>query len=350
MANNNSATSSRKLDHLKAVLEGRVSFRHVTPGFERYRFEHCALPELDFDAVNLSTSFLGKELRAPLLISPVTGGANAADNLSPELINRRFAETAQELGIALGVGSQRAALESPDLRYTYAVRDVAPDALLMANLGAVQLNYGYGVDECRRVVDMIEADALVLHLNPMQEYFQNDGDLDFSGLLPNIKRVCARLDVPVVVKEVGWGLSAQVSRQLVEAGVAAIDVAGAGGTSWSEVEMTRSNDDGKHAIAQTFADWGIPTTDALVAIRSALPAVPVIASGGVRSGLDVAKAIALGADLAGMASPLLVAVHESIDALHHVLTRTIEELRLAMFGTGSGTLDDLRRPGLLQHP
>jgi isopentenyl-diphosphate delta-isomerase len=153
-----------------------------------------------------------------------------------------------------------------------------------------------------------------------------------------------------VVKEVGWGLSAQVSRQLVEAGVAAIDVAGAGGTSWSEVEMTRSNDDGKHAIAQTFADWGIPTTDALVTIRSALPAVPVIASGGVRSGLDVAKAIALGADLAGMASPLLVAVHESIDALHHVLTRTIEELRLAMFGTGSGTLDDLRRPGLLQHP
>jgi len=343
-------TSERKLAHLRASLEENVSFRHLTTGFERYRFLHCPLPELDFAALDLSTTFLGKPLRAPLLISPMTGGAEAVGDLSPALINRRLAEAAQELGIGLGVGSQRAALEHPELAYTYQVRDLAPDVLLLANLGAVQLNYGYGPAECQRAVEMIEADGLILHLNPLQEYFQPQGNLNFTGLLGKIEAVCRALEVPVIIKEVGWGIPAEVAKQLVEAGVAAIDVAGAGGTSWSEVERLQATDPMKRAIAETFADWGIPTAEALVAVRQALPEVELVASGGLRTGLDVAKALALGADLAGIAAPLLAAAHRSAEALHATLAQVLEELRLTMFITGSATLAELRRPGLLIVP
>lgn len=343
-------TSERKLAHLRASLEKDVSFPHLTTGLEWYRFLHQALPELDFAALDLSTTFLGKPLRAPLLISSMTGGAEAVGDLSPALINRRLAEAAQELGIGLGVGSQRAAFEHPELVHTYQVRDLAPDILLLANLGAVQLNYSYGPEECRRAVEMIRADGLILHLNPLQEYFQSGGNLNFAGLLSKIEAVCRALEVPVIVKEVGWGISAKVAQQLVQAGVAAIDVAGAGGTSWSEVERLQATDLMKQAIAETFSDWGIPTAEALVRVRQALPDIPLIASGGIRSGLDVAKAVALGADLAGIAAPLLAAAHESAEALHAALAQVLEELRVAMFCTGSATLADLRRPGLLIGP
>lgn len=340
-------TSDRKLAHLRASLEGDVSFPRLTTGLERYRFLHQALPELDWADVDPRCTFLGHPLCAPLLISSMTGGAEASGDVSPGEINLRLAQAAQEFGLALGVGSQRAALEHPELVHTYQVRHVAPDILLLANLGAVQLNTGYGPDECQRAVEMIGADGLILHLNPLQEVFQSQGNLNFAGLLGKIEAVCRALEVPVIVKEVGWGISAKVAKQLVRAGVAAIDVAGAGGTSWSEVERFQGPDSMKGAIAETFADWGIPTSEALVAVREILPRIPLIASGGIRTGLDVAKAVALGADVAGIAGPLLRAVHDSSARLQDLIERILEELKLAMFATGSATLAELRRPGLL---
>jgi len=342
-----SRTSERKLTHLRASLEGDVSFPRLTTGLGEYRFLHQALPELDWADVDLRCTFLGHSLCAPLLISSMTGGAEASGDLSPEEINLRLAQAAQEFGLALGVGSQRAALEHPELAHTYQVRHVAPDILLLANLGAVQLNYGYDVAECRRAVEMIEANGLILHLNPLQEYFQPQGNLNFSGLLGKIEALCQALEVPVIVKEVGGGICPQVAKKLIQAGVAAIDVAGAGGTSWIKVEGQLTPDPVKRHVAHTFADWGIPTAEALIAVREALPQIPLIASGGLRSGLDVAKAVALGADVAGIAGPLLSAAHDSLARLQGLIPRILQELKLAMFATGSTTLTDLCRPGVL---
>jgi len=342
-----SGIPERKLSHLRASLESDVSFRRLTTRLERYRFFHQALPELDWAGIDLHSTFLGHHLSAPLLISSMTGGAEPSEDLSPHSINLRLAQAAQEFGLALGVGSQRAALECPDLAHTYQVRHVAPDVLLLANLGAVQLNYGYGVAQCRGVVEMIQADGLILHLNPLQEYFQPQGNLNFAGLLDKIQAICQGLEVPVIVKEVGWGISPQVARQLVQAGVAAIDVAGAGGTSWVQVEGQLAPDALKRRVADTFADWGIPTAEALIAVRRAVADTPLIASGGIRTGLEVAKVLALGADVAGIAGPLLLAAHDSSAALRQLIKQILEELRLTMFGTGSRTLCELRRPGLL---
>jgi len=341
------STAERKLRHLRTTLQRDVSFPHLSTGLERYRFLHHALPQLEWSEVNLQCSFLGHPLQAPLLISSMTGGAEPSADLSPKLINLRLAEAAQHFGLALGLGSQRATFEHPQLAHTYQVRQVAPDILLLANLGAVQLNYGFGLAECQRAVEMVEADALVLHLNPLQEYFQPQGNLNFSGLLQKIEAICHGLEIPVIVKEVGWGIAPSVAQQLVQAGVAAIDVAGAGGTSWAEIEGRLTGDPIKQHVAHTFADWGIPTAEALTGVRKALPHIPLIASGGIRTGLDVAKAVALGADLAGIASPLLVVAHRSPEELHKALTQILEELHLAMFATGSATLADLRRPNLL---
>jgi isopentenyl-diphosphate delta-isomerase len=342
-----SQTPQRKLTHLRASLEGDVSFPHLTTGLDKYRFLHRALPELNWADVDLGCTFLGHSLRAPILISSMTGGAEASGDLSPHEINLRLARAAQQFGLALGVGSQRSALEYPQLAHTYQVRHVAPDILLLANLGAVQLNYGYGVAECLRVVEMIEADGLILHLNPLQEYFQPRGNLNFSGLLGKIETLCNALAVPVVAKEVGWGMSASVSTDLIRAGVSAIDVAGAGGTSWIEVEGQLTTDPVRRRVAATFADWGIPTAEALIAVREALPQTPLIASGGIRSGLDVAKSVALGADMAGIAGPMLWSAYDSPTQLDSLVERVLQELRLSMFATGSATLAQLRRPGLL---
>jgi len=219
-------TAARKADHIRINLEEDVR-SGLTTGLERYHFTHQALPELDLARVETQQALFGKTLRAPLLISSMTGGTEAA-----RLINRTLAAAAQAAGIAMGLGSQRAAIEHPELAHTFQVREVAPDILLFANLGAVQLNYSYGLDEFRRAVEMIQADALVLHLNALQEAVQPEGDSNFSGLLKKIEAVCRALPVPVIGKEVGWGISEQAARQLASAGIAAIDVAGAGGTSW----------------------------------------------------------------------------------------------------------------------
>jgi isopentenyl-diphosphate delta-isomerase len=332
-------TASRKSQHVQIVLHEDVAAKGVYTGFAAYRLPHEALPELDLAEIDTSTSFLGRAMRAPLLVSSMTGGAHDVTN-----INLALAEAAEHLGLAMGVGSQRSAIRDESLAYTYQVRQVAPNIPLLANLGAVQLNYGYGVDECRRAVEMIEADALILHLNPLQEAVQPEGNTDFSGLLKKIEQVCRALDVPVIAKEVGNGIGGRTAKRLVDAGVWGIDVAGAGGTSWSEVERFRHSTTSGARVAGAFADWGVPTTEAILQVRKVLPEVPLIGSGGIRSGVDMAKAIALGANLAATAKPALIpAVEErGTEAVIEGLQGYINELRVAMFCSGCGNLQDLR--------
>ena len=337
------ATQSRKADHLRICLDEEVQCRQVTTGLERYRFSHCCLPDLDRSDISLETTFLGKTLGAPLLISSMTGGTEQAKS-----INLRLAATAQQYRLAMGVGSQRVAVENPDVIDTFAVRRIAPDILLFANLGAVQLNYSYGLDQCQRVVDWLEADALILHLNPLQECVQTKGDTNFRGLLAKIASLCEKLPVPVIAKEVGNGISAGMAKKLMQAGVAAIDVAGAGGTSWAKVEGERAQDAQQRRLGQTFADWGLPTAECLVSIRAMDNQVPLIASGGLRNGLDVAKTISLGADLAGMAFPFLQAASQSEAALAELVQILMAELTTVLFCTGNPTLADLRRAACLQ--
>jgi isopentenyl-diphosphate delta-isomerase len=335
---------SRKAEHLRVCLEEDVRAAGISSGFERFRFVHQALPEMDLSDVDLSTGFLDHDLAAPILISSMTGGTAEAGR-----INTNLARAAQELGLAMGVGSQRAAIESASLAESYQVRDVAPDILLFANLGAVQLNRGYGAEECARAIEMIDAQALVLHLNPLQECLQAGGDVQFGGLLDRIGRICHEVPFPVIVKEVGWGISAELAGQLAEAGVAAIDVAGAGGTSWSEVEGKRTMEEGRRQIARAFRDWGIPTAQCLQDVRKALPEHPVIASGGIGTGVEAAKALALGADLVGMAGGLLEAAAESGDQTIAVLKGVLTQLRIAMFCCGVGDLNALRQtPALVE--
>ena len=332
----------RKADHLRISLQEDVRFPRLSTGLERYRFVHRALPELDLAAVDLSTRLLGKLLPLPLLISSMTGGTPEA-----EAINRRLAQAAQARGVAIGLGSQRAALEEPTLARTFQVRELAPDILLLANLGAVQLNTGYTVEHCRRAVDMVTADALILHLNPLQEALQAEGNQNWAGLLDKIEAVCRALQVPVVVKEVGWGIGEEVARQLAAAGVAAIDVAGAGGTSWSEVERHRETNAARRRLAAAFSDWGIPTAEALLAARRGAPYLPLIASGGIRSGIDVAKSLALGATAAGIATPFLKAAVQSAEAVVELIDQIAAELRVAMFCAGAGNVAALQEPGRL---
>jgi isopentenyl-diphosphate Delta-isomerase len=333
----------RKRDHLKICLEENVEARGASTGLERYRLMHCALPEMALEDVQLSTQLYGKALAAPFLMSAMTGGAEIA-----EKVNKNLAAAAQKYGVAMGVGSQRAAIEEKRWEYTYQVRDVAPDILLFANLGAVQLNYGYGPQECKRAVEMIGADALVLHLNALQECLQPHGNTNFRGVLAKIGEVCQVLNVPVIVKEVGWGFSEEVAAKLRAVGVTGLDVAGAGGTSWSLVEGHRAKGNVARQIAEAFAGWGIPTALAIQLARKAAPDLPVIASGGFRSGAQAALAIALGADLVGIARPLLEAAMESAEATSEVMTFFVETCRIAMFSSGARDLAALRRAPMLR--
>jgi isopentenyl-diphosphate delta-isomerase len=329
---------SRKADHIRINLEADVASKGVSNGFEEYRFVPSALPDIDLSRVDTTTTVFGRVQAAPLLISCMTGGTAEARR-----INRNLARVAQDVGLALGLGSGRVLLEHPDLLDSFAVRSLAPDVLLFANLGAVQLNCGYDADDCRRLVSQLDADALVLHLNALQEALQPGGDANFSGLLRRIARVCRALDVPVVVKEVGWGLAADDVHALFEAGVSAVDVAGAGGTSWSEVERHRIGDPIRARVAGLFAGWGIPTAQALRAARAAAPGELVFASGGIRNGIELAKAIALGADLVGVAGPFLRAAAQNVAAAHALATELVETLRVCMFAVGTNSIGGLRR-------
>ncbi len=336
-------TQTRKDDHLRICLEEDVQFRQLSHGLDRYNFTHCCLPELDLSEIDISTSFLGKHLETPLLISSMTGGTEKA-----KIINYRLAEIAQTYKLAMGVGSQRVAVEKPEVAETFAVRSLAPDILLFANLGAVQLNYTYGLEQCLQVVDLLEADALILHLNPLQECIQTHGDTNFKGLLDKIHKLCSKISIPVIAKEVGNGISGKMAQKLIDAGISAIDVAGAGGTSWAKVESERASNFLQRQLGKTFADWGLPTADCIVQIRQQYPDIPLIASGGLRNGLEVAKAIALGADLAGLAFPFLQAASESLEALNELVQILMAEITTVLFCTGNATLSELKNSDSLQ--
>lgn len=327
----------RKKDHIDIILSGAAQ-HSVGNGFDNLEFEHCALPDINFDAIDLSTTFLGKTLKLPFLASSMTGG--------PELggrINLAIAEAAQALGFAMGVGSQRIALGGGKTSgLDKSIRRVAPDIALFANLGAVQFTHGMTVDDARRAVELIEADALILHLNPLQEALQPGGDRNWQGVEAAVENVCRKVGVPVIAKEVGAGISVAVAKRLAQCGVAAIDVAGVGGSSWAAVEGRRSDSSQDETTAEIFRNWGIPTAQALARLSDKLPDVPLIASGGVQNGLHGAKALRLGATLVGQAAALLEAATIGPAAVVDKVQAFAHALRISCFCTNSIDLKALR--------
>lgn len=329
---------NRKLDHLRICTEKDIESGDT--GFDEIRLVHKALPEIDFDKIDLRTKFLGKRLNFPIIVEGMTGGAEEALK-----INRDIAEISQEFGIGFGVGSQRMAIEDERFAETYKVRDIAPDILIIANLGAVQLNYGYGIEECRKAVEMIDADALALHLNPLQEAIQPEGNKNFSNLIKKINEISKKLKYPVIIKETGCGISYETAKKLK---VSAIDVAGLGGASWGIVESYRG-DEKTMFLGMTFSNWGIPTSESISCV--ARLKVPVIGSGGIRTGLDAAKAIAIGSECVGIALPILKAWKTGgKEGIRKFLDKFIEELRIAMFLTGSRDIKRLKGRYIKQAP
>ncbi|MDH5815626.1 MAG: type 2 isopentenyl-diphosphate Delta-isomerase [Candidatus Nezhaarchaeales archaeon] len=334
--------SDRKLEHIEICIKEDVEMHHNTTGFEDVWLVHRCLPEIDVSDVSLETEFLGFKLKAPIMISAMTGG-----HPKTKEINSALAEVVEEMGIAMAVGSQRAALIDESLVDTFAVvRKKAPNAYIIANIGVTQLIDHFSLSDVRKIIDMVDANALNIHLNPAHELSQIRGDLKFKGALEAIRKVSESIDVPVIVKEIGCGISREDALRLVkEAHVKAIDVAGAGGTSWCKVEALRAKRRGDYLrarIAEAFAEWGIPTAISVIEVKSEVD-VPVIASGGIRSGIDCAKAIAIGADMVGVALPALRAVSRGVDELRSYLSVIAEQLRGAMFLTGSRSIRDLKR-------
>ncbi|MCI0707799.1 MAG: type 2 isopentenyl-diphosphate Delta-isomerase [Ignavibacteriae bacterium] len=345
-------TSSRKQQHVEITLSKDVSFRAKTAGFERWEFLHNALPELNFSELDTSVTFLGKRLALPLIVSSMTGGyADAAR------INRGLAEACAEKGLAMGVGSQRQAIENSTFHRTFSiVREVAPDIAVFGNIGAAEVAKLKDATHVLRLIELIRADGFAVHLNPLQEFLQPEGSTEFRGVLTGIEMLVKRLPVPVIVKEIGAGISARVAKRLIDAGVSIIDVAGSGGTSWAGVEILRRNGapskrKAERSFADAFWDWGIPTVDALrqvVGLRQQTPSLTVIASGGLYGGLDVAKSIAFGANLGGSARPFLKALEAGgAKGLAAEISRWEMELKGAMFLTGSRTVAELQTQQLV---
>lgn len=339
-----SQTQERKTDHIRICMErnveaGKSGFGDVS--LADMEMIHTALPEADFDDIDTSCEFLGKNFGAPLMIAAMTGGTPEALE-----INRNLAKTAHKFGVGMGLGSQRAAIEKPELEYTYKVRDVAPDIFLAGNLGIVQFVKDYGLKEAKKAVEMIDADALCLHLNALQEVVQPEGDVNWKGCLEKFGEISGSLGKPVIAKETGAGISGEVAKQLEGANVSAIDIGGLGGTSWSMVEKFRNKEETGKKIAGNFGTWGIPTAISLVECRETVK-IPLIATGGIRNGIEIAKAISLGADLVGIALPLLKPATKGEDDVEKKLYQIIKELRIAMFLSGARNLKDLRKKPLV---
>ena len=328
-------TEKRKAEHIRICLEQKAQARKATAGFEDIQLIHRALPEVDRQKISLSTSFLGKKFSAPLIVGAMTGGTEEATQ-----INASIAEAVEKLHLGLGVGSQRAAIEDQKLEKTYAIaRKKAPTAFLIANIGGVQLVHGYGLKEVKKVVEMIDADAVALHLNALQEAVQPEGQTNFKGVLAKIGEIAGELDKPVIVKETGCGISAEDAKALEAAGVKAIDVGGVGGTSFAAVEYYRSS---LNNMGEIFWDWGIPTAVSLIETTQSVK-IPVIASGGVRSGLDIAKSLALNASLASISQPMLETAVKGTKETEELLSCLIDELRNAMFLVGAENLESLAK-------
>jgi len=338
-------TSSRKQEHVELTLQEDVGFRTTTTGLERFRFVHNALPEINAEEVDTSVHFLGHRLTLPLLISGMTGGYSNALR-----INRQLAEVCAESGIGMGVGSQRQAMEDTTFHRTFSVvREVAPNVPIIGNIGAAEVAALQSAAPVARLAEMVRADAFAVHLNPLQELLQPEGSTAFRGVLRGIGLLVRELPIPVIVKEIGAGISQDVARRLLEVGVRIIDVAGAGGTSWAGVEILRS---GAQRRRETFWDWGIPTAaavKAVAALRDRQADLMVVASGGIVSGLDIAKSIALGADLAASARPILTALARGgMKGMRALVADWRAEMRGAMFLTGSRTVSELRHAQLME--
>jgi len=329
-------SQKRKADHIRICLKKNVETG--LSGLGNYRFEHKALPEIDFDKIDTSTVFLGKKLRAPILISSLTGGTKEAF-----LINKNLAKAAEKCQVAMAVGSQRVAICQPETAFSFDIRKYAVSTVILANIGAVQLNYGFGLKECLAAVNMVKADGLIFHVNPLQEAIQPEGDHNFSDLLSKIKKIVNGLGKPVIVKEVGFGISKLVAIKLKAIGVNIIDVAGWGGTNWAIIEGARRKENER--LGKVFSDWGIPTAEAIKECAQ-IKGMTIIGSGGVRNGLEIAKCIALGADLVGIALPFLRPAIKSADAVNKEIENLILELKITMFSAGIQNLEELKRIGL----
>lgn len=336
------AIHQRKSEHIKIVLNEKVTGNQITTGFERVQFIHNALPEIDFQDIKIGSTFLGSTTKTPFLISSMTGGAAMAEE-----INRNLAIAAEKRGWILALGSTRALIESSEHHSSFQVRKYAPTTPIVANLGAVQLNYGFGVEECKKIMEITDANILVLHLNSIQEVIQEDGDTNFKDLLVKIEKICKELDVPVGVKEVGWGIDGLTAKKLTEVGIAFIDVAGAGGTSWSQVEKLRSREKIKKIAAEAFTEWGYPTVDSIRSVREQLPKQTVIASGGIHNGVEAAKAFGLGANFVGYGRSILKEATETPEAVMEVMEIRELELKMAMFGLGVTTIKELNNTNRL---
>jgi len=330
-------TNDRKVQHISIINEDRQTDRRKFY-FDEIKLTHRALPEISLANVDTSTTFLGKQLSFPLLISCMTGGAND----TVRTINRNLAKAAEAENVAMGVGSQRVMFSSPKAKTSFALRDYAPSTVLMGNLGAVQLNEGFSIEQAREAVDVLGADALVFHLNPLQEAVQPEGDTNFSGLAQKIGMVArGLLPCPVIVKEVGAGISVADANLLIAQGIKIIDVAGTGGTSWSRIEHHRHKIDSNNDLGLLFQDWGIPTPLALMQLKPHRPKVTLIASGGIRSGIDIAKGLVLGASLCGLASPFLKPAMKSAEEVRKVIRQLKREFATALFLLGAKNVQDV---------
>lgn len=338
-------TQKRKADHIRIATTCNVQARRTTAGFEDVNFVHRALPEIDKEKIDPSTTVFNHRFSAPIMVSAITGGTSEARK-----INATIATVVEELGLGMGVGSQRAALEDGRLEKTFAVvRKKAPTAFLVANIGGVQLVRGYGIKEVRKAIEMIDADAIAIHLNPLQEAVQPEGETSFKGVLERIGEIAKELDKPVIVKETGAGIASEEARKLEAVGVKGIDVSGAGGTSFAAVEFFRAKGGRnlhRRRLGDVFWDWGIPTAISIVEVAQTVN-IPVIASGGIRSGLDAAKALALGASLASMAHPVLQAALGGVKKTRKMLRLLIEELRNTMFLVGAENSQQLHKTPLV---
>ncbi|MGQ9624621.1 MAG: type 2 isopentenyl-diphosphate Delta-isomerase [Candidatus Bathycorpusculaceae bacterium] len=334
-------TKKRKAEHIQISLNKNVQAKKATTGFEETCLIHKALPEIDKQEIDLTTSVLGYKFSAPLIVGAITGGTKEATK-----INAAIAEAVEKLGLGMGVGSQRAAIEDRKLEKTFAItRKKAPTAFLIANIGGVQLARTYGTEEVKRAIEMIDADALAIHLNPLQEAVQPEGQTNFKGVLAKIKKLAEKLDVPIIVKETGAGIAAEEAKKLEAAGVKAIDVSGAGGTSFAAVEYYRTKDKEntfQGMLGEAFWDWGIPTAISIVEVAQTVK-IPVIASGGIRSGTEIAKALSLGASLASLSHPILKAAAKGGKETEATLSLLIEELRNTMFLVGAKSIGDFQK-------
>lgn len=342
MAKEPHETSQRKKDHLNLCLKEEVGFKNKTNGFDKYEFVHNAATEIKFKEIELNTKFFGYKINYPILISCMTGGT-----IEAESINAQLAEAANEIGIPIGVGSQRQALENNEQHDSYKIiRKNAPDVPVLGNIGAAQVAVMKDISEIQILIDLIEANAMVIHLNPLQELIQKKGEPDFSGFLKNLEKICKKIKAPVIVKEVGAGINKSSARKLLEAGARGIDVAGAGGTSWSGVEYLRNKD----SITE-FWDWGLPTTYCIKDVKKLKKSYyfTLIASGGINSGEEIAKSIALGADLTASARPLLKAVSSGgIIEVKKTIEAWFDTVKKIMYLTGANNIEELKKVKLLR--